>query len=84
MSPTVGSFKGWKVKMYFEDHNPPHIHLEKAGKEVVVGIDGDIINGIENIKEKKELKEYINRNKGILEYNWENLKARKNDFKKMR
>ena len=37
--PLVASFLGIKIYMYFEDHEPPHFHAEKAEFEMVVEIE---------------------------------------------
>jgi hypothetical protein len=33
------SFFGISIRMYFDDHNPPHFHAIYAGAEVEVGVD---------------------------------------------
>jgi hypothetical protein len=35
MSPTVFEVKNLKFKIYFKDHNPPHVHVEGRGAEAV-------------------------------------------------
>jgi phosphomannomutase len=37
--PEVSRFFGISVRMYFDDHNPPHFHAIYAGAEVEIGID---------------------------------------------
>ena len=37
--PEVSRFFGISIRMYFDDHNPPHFHAIYAGAEVEVGID---------------------------------------------
>jgi hypothetical protein len=37
--PEVNRFFGISIRMYFDDHNPPHFHAIYAGMEVKVGID---------------------------------------------
>jgi hypothetical protein len=37
--PTISAFFGIVIRMYFEDHLPPHFHAVYAGEEVVVRID---------------------------------------------
>ena len=36
--PEVSRFYGIVVRMYFNDHAPPHFHAEYGGKQIVVGI----------------------------------------------
>jgi len=37
--PEVSRFFGISIRMYFDDHNPPHFHAIYGGTEVEVGID---------------------------------------------
>jgi hypothetical protein len=37
--PEISRFYGILVKMYFDDHLPPHFHAEYADYEAVVSID---------------------------------------------
>lgn len=31
--------------MYYDDHDPPHIHVEYQGRKAKIGFDGDVVNG---------------------------------------
>ena len=47
--PILSTFYGIIVRMYNEKggkHHKPHIHAEYSGDEVVVSLDGEIIEGI--------------------------------------
>ncbi len=37
--PEVSRFFGISIRMYYDDHNPPHFHALYAGEEVEVGIE---------------------------------------------
>ena len=37
--PEISRFFGILIRMYFDDHSPPHFHAIYAGNEVQVGID---------------------------------------------
>lgn len=37
--PEVSRFFGISIRMYFDDHNPPHFHAIYGGAEVEVGIE---------------------------------------------
>ncbi len=41
--PEVSRFFGIVIRMYFDDHDPPHFHAVYAGKEAQVGIDPIVI-----------------------------------------
>lgn len=36
--PEISRFYGIVIRMYFGDHNPPHIHAEYAGQEARIDI----------------------------------------------
>jgi hypothetical protein len=37
--PSVSTFFGIVIRLYFEDHLPPHFHATYGGEEVVIRID---------------------------------------------
>ena len=37
--PEISRFFGITIRMYFDDHAPPHFHAIYAGQEAQVGID---------------------------------------------
>ena len=37
--PEISRFFGISIRMYFDDHNPPHFHAIYGGAEAEVGID---------------------------------------------
>ena len=37
--PEISRFFGIIIRMYFDDHNPPHFHAIYGGQEIQVGID---------------------------------------------
>jgi hypothetical protein len=37
--PEISRFFGISIRMYFDDHNPPHFHAIHSGSEVEIGID---------------------------------------------
>lgn len=37
--PEVSRFFGISIRMYFDDHNPPHFHAMYGGLEAEIGID---------------------------------------------
>lgn len=36
--PEISRFYGIVIRMYWDDHNPPHLHAEYSGEEVVLDI----------------------------------------------
>ena len=36
--PEISRFYGIIIKMYFDDHNPPHFHAEYSGQEALIDV----------------------------------------------
>ena len=36
--PEISRFYGIVIKMFFDDHNPPHFHAQYSGEEAVIDI----------------------------------------------
>ncbi len=36
--PEISRFYGIVIKMFFDDHSPPHFHAQYAGQELIVNI----------------------------------------------
>ncbi len=62
--------------MYFEDHNPPHIHAEYSGKTAVIDFDGNVTKGgLDSRTATKLVREWIDIHVSELEEDWELAKA---------
>ena len=71
--PILSMFYGIIVRMYKElggKHNMPHIHAEYAGEEVVMSLDGEIIEGSIPKNKLKLLVAWMEIHKHDLEANW--------------
>jgi hypothetical protein len=43
--PIISAFFGIIVRMYYDDHNPAHIHVEYQGNKVLLDFRGNILKG---------------------------------------
>ncbi|MCU1245290.1 MAG: hypothetical protein JWN02_1200 [Acidobacteria bacterium] len=43
--PIISTFFGILIRMYFDDHAPPHFHAEHHGREAVIDFEGRILAG---------------------------------------
>ena len=43
--PEISRFLGIIIRMYYDEHNPPHLHAEYAGKKVLLDFQGNILRG---------------------------------------
>lgn len=71
--PVLSTFFGIIVRMYREiggKHNIPHIHAEYAGEEIVVALDGTILEGGIPKNRLKLLEAWMEIHREDLEANW--------------
>lgn len=74
--PTISIFYGIIIRMYRElggKHNVPHIHAEYSGDEVVVSLEGDIIEGSIPKNKQKLVDAWIEIHREDLLANWKLL-----------
>ncbi len=69
--PTMHRGNGFKIKMYFKDHSPPHVHVEHADDEALVAIaDGAVLEGVVPARVLDEAKQWIAANREMLNHTW--------------
>lgn len=71
--PVLSSFFGIIVRMYKENggkHKMPHIHAQYSGDEVVVTLDGEILEGEIPKSKMKLLDAWMEIHREDLEANW--------------
>ena len=76
--PVMSMFFGIIVRMYREQggkHNMPHIHAEYSGEEVVVALDGTVLEGEKSFPRNKlkMLEVWMDIHHEDLEANWKLL-----------
>lgn len=74
--PVLSTFYGIIVRMYREvggRHNLPHIHAEYAGEEIVIALDGTILEGTIPKGKMKLLEAWMEIHHEDLEANWKLL-----------
>jgi hypothetical protein len=73
--PIISSFFGIIIRMFFDDHAPPHFHAEHQGQEALVSFEGRILEGeITSSRARKLIKEWTQLHKSELELNWRRAK----------
>ncbi|MBN1611226.1 MAG: DUF4160 domain-containing protein [Polyangiaceae bacterium] len=74
--PIISSFFGITIRMYHDDHPPPHFHAEYQGYEAFVSIDsGDVIEGRLPRTAAAIVREWCLLHRPALVRNWENAQA---------
>lgn len=43
MMPVISMFFGIRITIYYNDHNPPHIHAEYAGHKALIDIQNSCV-----------------------------------------
>jgi hypothetical protein len=72
--PAIKDFGGFKITMYFEDHNPPHFHIVSPAQAAVVEIATlTVIAGTIRAAQLREALEWAEANKELLEQKWTEL-----------
>lgn len=75
--PEVSRFYGIIIKMFYNDHNPPHFHAEYGEFKVVVSIEKGIVKGEMPGTALKLILEWLMLHKKELLNNWENIEQKK-------
>jgi hypothetical protein len=68
--PTISMFYGILIRMYYDDHNPPHIHALYGDEAACYDFEGNIINGALSKKQNKLVQAWIELHKEELIANW--------------
>jgi hypothetical protein len=69
--PVLSSFYGISVRLYFDDHDPPHFHARYAGHEALVRIgDGRILRGGLPHRARRLVEEWRSLHVVTLELRW--------------
>lgn len=70
--PTISQFYGIVIRMYFDDHPPPHVHAIYAGQMAVVGIETtDILRGSLPDRALRLVREWVELRRVALMDDWE-------------
>ncbi|MFH1320210.1 MAG: DUF4160 domain-containing protein [Bacteroidota bacterium] len=73
--PEISRFYGIIIKMFFEDHNPPHFHAEYGEHEALININTlEIIEGKLPKRAKILVIEWALEHRNKLLQNWEKAK----------
>lgn len=69
--PEISRFFGIIIRMFFDDHNPPHFHAEYTGKKALFDFRGNIIQGDLRSKTATRLvRDWIDIRRNELEEDW--------------
>lgn len=81
--PEICRFFGIIIRMFFDEHDPPHFHAEYQGNKAVFDFNGNVIKGGLISKTATRLvREWIDLHVNELKEDWELARAGK-DLKKI-
>jgi hypothetical protein len=81
--PEICRFFGIIVRMFFDEHNPPHVHAEYQGHKAVFDLNGNVARGsLDSRTATKLVREWIDLHVEELRTDWELAQAGK-DIKKI-
>lgn len=70
--PIVSRFFGIIIRMYYNEHNPPHLHAEYQGSNAIFDFSGNIVKGSLSSKTATRLvRDWIDLHAVELEKDWQ-------------
>lgn len=76
--PVITRILGIVIKMYYQDHAPPHFHAEEAENAGYFSIEKlEMIEGNLSSKSQKIIIEWAKTHQNILQQMWDNQKIEK-------
>ena len=71
--PEISRFYGIVIRMFFEDHNPPHFHVEYQDYEASIDIEGGVVKGEMPRRALKLVFEWLDLHRDELLENWKSI-----------
>ena len=75
--PEISRFYGILIKMFFNEHNPPHFHAEYGEFKAIITIDKGIVEGKMPKIALKLIFDWLDLHKDELIENWKNIEKKK-------
>jgi hypothetical protein len=69
--PEISRFFGIVVRMFYEDHDPPHIHAEYQGHKAKIDFEGNVLRGgLGSRTALRLVREWIDLHAQELQHDW--------------
>jgi hypothetical protein len=69
--PVISRFFGIMIRMFYDEHNPPHFHAEYQGKKACFDFQGNIIKGdLQSRTAIRLVRDWIDLHVPELDENW--------------
>jgi len=70
--PIISKFFGVVIRMFYDEHNPPHIHVEYQNKKAIFDFSGNVLRGdLESRTATRLAREWIDIHISDLQEDWE-------------
>jgi hypothetical protein len=69
--PEISRFFGIVISMFYNEHNPPHFHIEYSGNKASIDIETGLVKGKMSRRALKLVFEWMDEHKDELFDNWE-------------
>ena len=79
--PTISMFYGILIRMYNDDHNPPHLHALYGDNQACFDFEGNVIDGHLPKKQKVLVQAWIEIHIEELKANWKLIEQGEQLFK---
>ncbi|MDR2231743.1 MAG: DUF4160 domain-containing protein [Tannerella sp.] len=80
--PYISTFFGLLIQMYFDEHNPPHIHVRFQNDKAIFNIqNGDMTHGNLSNRNRRLVQAWIELHRDELILNWELCRNDEQPFK---
>lgn len=74
--PEISRFFGIIIRMFFDEHNPPHVHAEYQGQKAVFDLNGNVTRGdLSSRTATRLVREWIDLHVDELKIDWELAQA---------
>jgi hypothetical protein len=74
--PELSRFFGLIVRMYYDDHGPPHVHVEYQGNKAKIDFQGNVLRGdLRSRTALRLVREWIDLNANSLQEDWDLARA---------
>lgn len=70
--PIISKFFGIIIRMFYDEHNPPHFHAEYQGNKAVFDLNGNMLKGdLKSKTARKLVREWVDLYSDEIAKNWE-------------
>ncbi len=74
--PVISVFLGIIIRMFYQEHEPPHFHAEHQSDQAKFGFDGSLLaGGLRSRTAVSRVRQWAALHRRELDANWENMKA---------